>query len=129
MWWYSGIFRDVTVYTEPKKAVNDYIVDADLDKTYENGILKQTICADVAADRAVWKLWKDSEEIGTGEISLENGCGEATDLVGKVESWNAEEPNLYRIEVTLFEGERPVDVIETQIGFRKIENDGKKLPG
>ena len=102
-------------------------LDADLDKTYENGVLKQTICADVAADRAVWKLWKDSEEIAAGEISLENGCGEATDLVGKVESWNAEEPNLYRIEVTLFEGEQPVDVIETQIGFRKIENDGKTL--
>lgn len=127
MWWYSGIFRDVTVYTEPKKAVNDYIVDADLDKTYENGILKQTICADVAADRAVWKLWKESKEIAGGEISLENGCGEATDLVGKVESWNAEEPNLYRVEVTLYEGEQPVDVIETQTGFRKIENDGKNF--
>ena len=127
MWWYSGIFRDVTIYTEPKDAVSDYIVDADLDKTYENGILKQTICADAAADRAVWKLWKESKEIAGGEISLENGCGEATDLVGKVESWNAEEPNLYRVEVTLYEGEQPVDVIETQTGFRKIENDGKNF--
>ena len=73
-------------------------------------ILKQTICADAVTDRAVWKLWKESKEIAGGEISLENGCGEATDLVGKVESWNAEEPNLYRVEVTLYEGEQPVDV-------------------
>ncbi|EPZ62553.1 glycosyl hydrolases family 2, sugar binding domain protein [[Clostridium] sordellii ATCC 9714] len=39
MWWLSGIFRDVELYTEPTHGVEDITVVTDLDEKYENAML------------------------------------------------------------------------------------------
>lgn len=127
MWWYSGIFRDVCIYTEPGEGIVDYTVNADLDETYTNGILKQRITADENADKACWELWKKDQITAAGEVVLENGIGECTTCVGKVKTWSAEDPELYRMVLKLFKGSEQIDEAEVHTGFRKIEIKGQNF--
>lgn len=56
MWWYSGIYRDVTLIARPETGIEDYAVEAGLADDYRQGILTQWITASKEADRAEWML-------------------------------------------------------------------------
>ena len=43
MWWLSGIFRDVVLYSLPKVQICDYRLIAGLDESYINGLLSGTV--------------------------------------------------------------------------------------
>jgi beta-galactosidase len=53
-------------------------------------------------------LWKNGEAIV--DVSLP-----------KINPWHCDFPNLYRIDVTVFNGKKAVDKISTNIGFREIK--------
>ena len=57
MWWMSGIFRDVELINEPKKALLDVQVNGDLDEGYRNGILKADIRTKEDC-QGTWRLFK-----------------------------------------------------------------------
>lgn len=125
MWWYSGIFRDVELISEPKCSIQNYIVDVDLDETYKNGILKQRIFAHKEADEVRWRLENDSEEqIAEGVMRLQDGFGECTVEVGEVSGWTAETPTLYKLCASLMKNGEVVDDAVVRTGFRKVEVKG-----
>lgn len=128
MWWYSGIFRDVTVYSEAKCQVQDYIVDATLDDSYTEGILTQRITASEDADRAVWEL-RDADGViaAEGEAVLEDGKAEIRAEIGKVQPWSAELPYLYQITLKVERQGEVVDEAEVHTGFRKVEVKGENF--
>lgn len=125
MWWYSGIFRDVTLYHEPECAVADYIVRGDLDATYTEGILKQEVTASAEADTVRWKLTGPSGELAAeGSQPLCGGAASWETAVGPVKPWSAETPVLYELEAQLIRGGEVVDTVRVCTGFCKVEVKG-----
>lgn len=148
-WRLSGIERDVVVYAKPALNVFDYEVHAGLDKNYENGVFS----LDLTLQSRTNKIGKD---VGVS-VSLSNGDsflgmtkplkGVAFELaddgyyyaklriepsdgekIGQVKKWSAEEPNLYRLEISIFDADGTKETLKSNVGFRTVEiKDGVLL--
>lgn len=121
MWWFSGIFRDVELINEPKKALLDCKVQAKLDAAYQRG----TIEADIRVKGTgigVWELADGEQIAATGSFVVaelpDNGevSVKAVADVGVVHPWTAETPYLYTLKIS-YEGHETV----IRTGFRNIE--------
>lgn len=125
-WRFSGIFRDVYLYTVPEIHAQDIHIHTDLDSSYKNGELKVDlrllptvpVGSKIAAelyDRKGNTVAKITSEL-TGENSLVSMKVEAPKL------WSAENPYLYKLYIQIFNatGEL-VEVIPQKVGFRKFE--------
>ena len=131
MWWYGGIYRDVTLIARPEKGLEDYVVEAGLDDHYQKGLLVQKITAAKEAERAEWRL-KDAEgvEIASGKEKLQCGYGEIRTNIGTVWPWSAEIPSLYRLTLRLYGKEGTADILdeaEVYTGFRRVEVRGSNF--
>lgn len=128
MWWYSGILRDVTLYTQPECGIEDIIVDASLDETYTNGILRQEIKASKDAQTFAWVLTDAQKNVvGEGEAQLEEGNASVEYAVENVSRWSAETPDLYELAIQLKKDGNVVDSAKVMVGFRTIEVKGENI--
>lgn len=48
-------------------------------------------------------------------------------LINKMRLWSPQQPYLYRLEVTLLDGDRTIDSVGDRFGMRKIETRGKQI--
>lgn len=117
MWWFSGIYRDVELVNEPKKAILDCRVKAGLDRTYEYGLAEIKLRVK-GMGTGSWSLWDGGRLIVDGSFT---SSGEEAELdiradAGRVRPWTAETPCLYQVKVS-FEGHE----ITVRTGFRTIE--------
>lgn len=125
MWWLSGIFRDVELLQIPTTRIDDIFVKTIFDDTYTDATLS------IETD-----LICDSE----GELSftLINRCDNSTiefstsfdssqknillqQPISAPLKWNAEQPNLYDLVVTLKSNDKVLDTISTRVGFRQVD--------
>lgn len=130
---FSGIFRDVYLYTVPKIHIRDMKVRTLLNDTFDKAelVLDFEATADGKAAIALYKeekfdantfsLIKKAEEIGTISGRLQ----EKSHFVLPVENpllWSAEEPNLYKLIITVTDVDGEVqEVIPQKVGFRRFE--------
>lgn len=132
---FSGIFRDVYLYTVPKAHVIDVKVDATLDDDYQNGHLKITLktCGKGLAEltlyeSSVYVLRPDTWELNHRKVISRSEA--AIDLnslvidwdVESPELWSAEQPNLYHLKIEVRDESGSVtEVISENVGFRRFE--------
>lgn len=116
MWWLSGIFRDVELINEPKKAIINAIVNGDLSDDYKDGILKVFIDTKNYNGKATWELNFNNKLVSGGETTVVDNRIQINDVVKNVKKWSAENPNLYEFKIRIDE-----DSIIVRVGFRKIE--------
>ena len=126
MWWLSGIFRDVELYSEPFLGIYDFKIETDLDEKYENGTLSIDFKFKEARDQVVQiELFDNNRKLIFKErLDTRNGLK----FEKKIESplkWSAEEPNLYSLMMTVYKGNELIQVIPQKVGFRKIELMGE----
>lgn len=125
MWWYSGIFRDVTLISEPQCGFADYHVDADLDESYTKGILRQRVWTHEEAEQIRWKLRdRNGDIVSEGISEVADGYVQVCSEVGEVLPWSAETPVLYELESELLRNGEVTDKAVIRTGFRKIEIKG-----
>lgn len=140
-WKISGIFRDVSLFAAPNTHIRDFQVSTDLDDQYRDAELRV---------RAWVRNWGGESSSVTLALSLENAAGKAVfaplsqsvtveagketalDFTAKVEDpakWSAEHPVLYRLLLTLQDGNGKVtEVIPCNVGFRTVRiKDGELL--
>lgn len=132
-WRLSGIERDVFLYSQPKVAVKDFRVVSTLDDSYTNGIFKLSVDIrnHMNTDKNVQVLYELMDKV-SGKVvanAMENCDVKSgnirtvtfkTDLPG-VKTWTSEDPNLYKLLITLKEGDKVTEVIPFNVGFRRIE--------
>ena len=129
MWWLSGIFRSVSLISQPKAvAIDDVRFETVLDAAYKNATLK--IEADIlakggakAAASAVAELFAPSGEKVFSEAFGEIPAKGPAKLSAKVKAprlWSAEDPALYTLVVTASKGDDAVSA-SFKVGFRKVE--------
>ncbi len=124
---FSGIFRDVFLYTVPAVHIRDLFVRGDLDDTMTNGCLK--IEAELTAPGQVHYALYEKREFGKGAVPVVKGtlngkkeCKKAEKTVTAPRLWSAEAPNLYvlHLEVCSEDG-KTMEYIVQQVGFRRFE--------
>lgn len=126
-WRFSGIFRDVYLYTVPAAHIRDVHVRTDLDKSYTNGTLELDLKLEgkAAAGARIEAELRDKDgnmvkTFGTNEVG--NGLVKLREEIGQVHLWSAELPYLYRLYIRVYDAAgNLVEVIPQAVGFRKFE--------
>ena len=107
----SGIFRDVYLLKRPEKTIRDYYITTDVEK--DSVVVKLDMHFSEPVESKVTIEDKYGAVVARGEAA-ENGVLELTVLNPVL--WNAENPYLYQVILTM-----PDEVIVDRIGFRTIE--------
>ena len=118
---FSGIYRDVYLYTVPDVHIRDLRVRAIPDRTLSKGIIE--ICTETWG-RGIARICLAYE----GKVCLEN----ETELAGKntwsweiddPKLWSAEKPNLYDLTIKVWNADKDLcEVIPEKVGFRRFPN-------
>ncbi|MEZ9574463.1 beta-galactosidase subunit alpha [Vibrio sp. 10N.261.55.F4] len=130
MWWTGGIFRDVYLVGKEQLHVQDVTVRTDFDDAYQSATLSCKVKLEnlAAAAKATleYALLDGSQVISQGSLDNLNVDGNANtqfsiDVVNPVQ-WNAENPYLYQLLLTLKDADGKVlEVIPQRVGFRDIK--------
>ena len=107
----SGIFRDVYLLKRPETTIRDYYITTDVEK--DSVVVKLDMHFSEPVETKVTIEDKYGAVVARGEAA-ENGVLELTVLNPVL--WNAENPYLYQVILTM-----PDEVIVDRIGFRTIE--------
>ena len=120
---FSGIYRDVYLYTIPEVHVQDVRVRTLLDDTFTKADLEVVLKA-TAAGSVKLTLSEGEKILYTSKETLEK---ESTFVI-KVEHprlWSAEEPVLYDLLIEVFDAEQNLmEIISQRVGFRRFEMKG-----
>ncbi|MDP4088678.1 MAG: glycoside hydrolase family 2 TIM barrel-domain containing protein [Bacillota bacterium] len=145
-WRLSGIFRDVYLYSTPNLHIYDFFAITDLDKNYENSVLKinaklanyfNVQCGKVTFEAQLFDI--DQKAVFDVPVSVDSNLScrssSAVELSTFIKSplkWSAEHPNLYTLVLSLRNQDGSlIETASCKIGFRKFEiKDGlMKLNG
>jgi len=119
---YSGIFRDVTLYSEAKTGIEDIVFTCDLDRSYTSGwgeVFLKVRRGDAPIKTTEVKLY-DADGTLVGECRKWKKWRSRFDVKG-IRPWSAEKPYLYTLVARIGD-----DVRVMKVGFRKIEVDARK---
>ncbi|MBO0959376.1 DUF4981 domain-containing protein [Neobacillus sp. MM2021_6] len=123
-WRFSGIFRDVYLYTVPEIHASDVHVHPELDATFTKGMLTADlllqgsaplkITAELVDAMGVLVASADGREIeGNWSINMS---------VDNPKLWSAESPYLYKLSIQIYnESGSLVEVVPQRVGFRRFE--------
>lgn len=136
MWRFSGIYRDVFLYSMPEVYIQDFFVKALLDRDYQHGELEVEVevrnnsndhidrqnievqVFDVAGDPVTQLSSLTSEGLPAGTYNR----AVARTTIKDVNKWTAETPYLYTVVISLKDEDgKTRTVAKTKTGFRTIE--------
>lgn len=135
---FSGIFRDVYLYTKPATHIEDLKIQTLLNDTFTKGNLKIDVKAqgqgNVKITLSEMPLYRfpgsvitdlgeePNKEFAVSEFSLADGEGHLTLPLEGFQLWSAEEPHLYELLLTVTdENDNVTEVIAEGVGFRRFE--------
>lgn len=123
-WRFSGIFRDVYLYSIPKTHIQDLFVKTELDKDLKNAVLRLDlkVKGQLNATVALELADKESRMIACSKEYPAASLMNIEVPVQDVSLWSAESPYLYTLNIVIKDEEGSiVEVIPQKIGFRKFE--------
>ena len=127
MWKLTGIAREVYLYARPESHVADLFITPDLTDNYTNGTLAVDLQAVASKGKTLHLTLFDpqGQSVATTSLSIDgkNHAGH-TFAVERPLKWTAETPNLYRLRVDLMDGDRLIESLTQNVGFRKVEVKG-----
>lgn len=135
----SGIEREVFVYAKPKVAITDFLVVADLDSTYQNGLFSNAVeivnaTSDKSSRTLKVQVFDNGTEVVRFEKLLEIMPNDTTivdleNIVKDVKQWSAEIPNCYTLHIQLIDEkeEKNNQFIQINIGFRNVHIANNQL--
>ena len=132
-WRVSGIERDVFISAKPNIRVSDYTIISDLDSLYKDGVFdlsmdlinKSNDSSEVIIRAELFKYNNSKFPILSFERKIEivqKDTLHYKSIINNVDLWSAEDPNLYRLIITIMnDKENVIQCFTQQVGFRKIE--------
>lgn len=136
MWFLSGIFRDVALFSAPDVHLYDFAVRARLDAAFRDATLDVEVCirnagAKPAAGYGLTaELFDPHGNPAVPPVRCDVGSVDARQTVSRTATlevpdplkWTAETPSLYTLLLTLFDPEgRTAEAVPTRTGFRHVE--------
>lgn len=126
----SGVGRDCYLYARNAKQIRNVNVIPDLDNTYTDGTLniKLDMSSQSAGSTVDLALYDASGAKVASESLKSNGKMMNTTLaMANPIKWSAENPYLYKLMLTLKNGNNVVEAIPVKVGFRKVEIKNAQL--
>lgn len=122
----SGVGRDCWLYAREKSRINDFRITPDLDSDYKNGTL--SIQYDVQGECDVVLSLRNAEGFVVDEGSTSGkGSHEVIFEVENPQKWTAETPYLYTLSATTKTGDKVLESMRFNVGFRKVEMKGGQM--
>ena len=136
---FSGIFREVYLYTVPEIHIRDMKIETVLSDSYEEGVLEVTLdAADKRKEREKaghisLSVYKPGKGFGKEKLDEELCVLVEKDILAAGENkyvlhpdhlklWSAEEPNLYQLLIQVYDEKFLLqEVILQDVGFRRFE--------
>lgn len=121
----GGIIRDVNLYATEKTYIENVQIDA-----HAGGKTEIRIKSHIETESSIQIDIKDKDgKILFTETYFDVKKYEEKEFdVPNIKNWSPDEPNLYKAEISLLNGERIIDKVEYEIGFRDVcAKDGKIL--
>lgn len=129
---FSGIFRDVYLYSIPDTHVSDIRIKTILNDTYDRGNLEIVLEA-IGNGKAELILTRQGEEAARTEVEIKDGQSTVVELtIEQPALWSAEQPNLYDLMIQVTDNQEQLqELIPQRVGFRRfaIEDGIMKLNG
>ena len=131
-WRLCGIAREAYLYSRPKVHIEDLFITPDLTNSYKDGKLNIRLTAPAAKGKkfAVKLLDPKGKDVTPKTDALfigKDGKAEANLNLSNPEKWTAETPALYTLYVSLYDGDKLLEVIPQRVGFRKVEIKNAQL--
>ena len=131
----GGILREVKLIALPEEALTRFQVETDFDSSFIHARLKVSVAmASKKRERATVKLRLNDPQGSTvplkiDAISLSGKEPESTIEipVAGPKTWDAEHPNLYTLEATVFAEGTEQEALAKKVGFRQVERRGNRL--
>jgi beta-galactosidase len=130
-WRLSGIQRTVFLHARPKTFIRDFFAVGDLDKDYNNGLMKVDVSLKNAGqtdneyviDASLFdgsnKMFTESKTV---KVSGDETTVNFNKTVEGIKKWSAEKPNLYSLLISLKDKNGNIsECVSARIGFRKVE--------
>ena len=129
-WRFTGIAREVYLYSRPQAHLDDFRVVTDLDAQYVNATLKFDATFAGADGKTLGLQLKDAsgKEVWSDKLTVSGGTASVSAAVKNPYKWTAETPYLYTLYMTLADqDESVIEVIPQKVGFRKVEIRDRQL--
>ncbi|NVO61822.1 beta-galactosidase subunit alpha [Photobacterium damselae] len=132
MWWTAGIFRDVYLVGKEAVHVQDFTVRTDFADDYQSATLSCSVelenltHAVATGYQLEYSLQDNGVEVAQGNYSIDDIDANrqvqfAIDM-NNPQQWNAENPYLYQLFITLKNSQGQIlEVIPQRVGFRDIK--------
>lgn len=121
---FSGIYRDVYLYTVPELHVRDLRIRAVPDVTLKKAELSvdlETTADERAGGKVLFRLAKEKAVIFEEEKELRSKASYSW-TVENPALWSAEEPELYDLTIEVYDGTGALmEIIPERVGFRRFE--------
>ena len=129
-WRLTGLMRDVFLWSAPKTQIRDYFATTTLNSTYTSATVK--VEADVKGEALSngsisVKVMDGTSVVAETSAAVTTATKKTLQLtMSNPRLWNAEEPNLYTLVVTLKDGDKVLDVRGNKLGVKQVavRNDG-----
>ncbi len=123
-WRFSGIHRDVFIWSAPKTQIRDFFFKTDLDDNYSNAKVDLDIELTgkvLPKSTLVTKIMDKNTVIAEKTISNPTiGKSTLQMNVTNPNKWTAETPYLYDLVITLQNGNNTIDVRSAKVGFKEV---------
>lgn len=118
---FSGIFRDVYLFTVPKVHIWDVKIETVLSDSFEEGCLKlNLVCEGEGSIEA--SLYDGEEMAAEASLLVHEGAAAGELLISQPQLWSAEAPKLYQLYLTVKNAAGSVEeVVKQNVGFRRFE--------
>jgi hypothetical protein len=131
----AGILRNVQLFAVPRIFLRELSTMPALDAQYRDGSLSVSAALNSGEFDSAELRFRLTDESGTeiptrpDTVSFSPGSAStsAKVVVNAPKRWDAEHPNLFTLEVSLFIDMKQTETIRRKIGFRSIECAGNQL--
>lgn len=123
-WRLTGIFRSVELKAQPKLHLKDIEIVASLNDGLGNLKVKNLLINSLNSNAKIYLHLLNSE--GKSVHKEVKNFSESTEIDFnwsdlKIRAWSAERPNLYSLEISLYQNDEIVEISQIKVGFRNFE--------
>ncbi|MDR1628852.1 MAG: DUF4981 domain-containing protein [Oscillospiraceae bacterium] len=120
----NGIFRDVYVTTQPEAFLDDFKVSTPKTEAGYDLLLSVAVAGEVENCKVKAALMRGGAVVCAAEAPVAEEVGFSFPALDVLE-WNAEEPNLYELFITLEKGDAALMSLRSFTGFKTVLIDGE----
>ena len=121
---YTGIQRPVLLYAVPQQHIEDVTVVTEISEA--DGVVHVSV-KQTGSNHPGQVALTGAGYTGEAPLTFTDGVAEVTLTVPDARLWSPDDPHLYQLTVTLYDGPQTLDRYTLDVGIRSVAVEGDKL--